>query len=189
MSGRSGLALRPVFALYSFVMFAGTVMRLPRSPDHAIRATVSHMRRLANAAQCDPRVVMAARLVCASVTERDLPRQIAAINGFVRDAWSFVEDPWDVELLQSPAESLQCLAQYGTIMGDCDDAAVLCAALGKCVGFPARYVVLAWGDPTEPYSHVYTELANGPSWCPLDVTKPRTLTRLPRIGRFATFEV
>lgn len=147
------------------------------------------MRYLANASQRDPRVVMTARLIVGCAPERDTRRQLDMLHDFVRDAWYFTEDPVDNEAVQSPAESLEMLPTYGRMYGDCDDAAVLCAGLGKCVGFPARYTVLAWGDPSEPYSHVVTELLDGARWRLFDVTRPRWLTRLPFVGRFATFEV
>lgn len=91
--------------------------------------------------------------------------------------WRFVRDPAGVELVHRPERLLDLWRAKGHIPGDCDDAAVLGAALGKSIGLPARFVVLGFYGPTMPFSHVYAELQTPQGWADLDVT--RTPNRLP----------
>lgn len=85
--------------------------------------------------------------------------------------WRFVRDPTGIELLHRPERLLDQIAAGGYAIGDCDDAAILGAALGKAVGFSARFVVLGFFGPRGPFSHVYTELWTGTGWRELDITR------------------
>src|SRR5262245_34897577 len=68
----------------------------------------------------------------ANVPARDTRGEIGALFFFVRDAVRFTRDVWDVETLQGADYTLRTLA------GDCDDKAVLLAALLRAVGSPAE---------------------------------------------------
>lgn len=94
----------------------------------------------------------------------------------------FADDPPSHELVRSPRTQLLDLEERGWIEGDCDDAAVLAAALGIAAGYRARWVVVALG--WRPYEHVWTELQEpGGPWIELDVTRPRELPPGTRIHR------
>jgi transglutaminase-like putative cysteine protease len=129
------------------------------------------MRRLVNAAQRDPLTVQVASGIVGGAL-RSTALMAAAIRSWLAAHWRFQADPVDVELLRTVPEMLRDVAARGVVQADCDDAAVLSAALGKAVGMRARFVVLAFGGPRAPYSHVYTELLTPTGWQNVDVTRP-----------------
>jgi hypothetical protein len=84
-----------------------------------------------------------------------------------------LSDPSGVELLHDPVLLLEDIRERGQARGDCDDVAVLGAALGGAMGLSARFVVVGFRGPNEPFEHVWTELYDGTTWRELDVTRPR----------------
>lgn len=99
------------------------------------------------------------------------------IAAWLREHTAFVADPEgpsdSIELLRDPVLQLRRIAQTYTAEGDCDDAAMLAAALGCAAGFPVRFRVVGFTpDPRGPVVHVFTELYHAPAWRPLDVTRP-----------------
>ena len=71
------------------------------------------------------------------------------------------------------------LAQFardGWIAGDCDEVAILGAALGKSIGIPATFTALAFDSPEDSpdrLAHVFATLLPGDGdGVSLDVTKP-----------------
>jgi transglutaminase-like putative cysteine protease len=88
----------------------------------------------------------------AGAPEHDAAAQLEALHRFVRDQILFIGDIAGVETLQSPRYTLQMRA------GDCDDRAVLLAALARSIGIPAvlKFKVIA-ANPSQPgtFSHVY----------------------------------
>lgn len=79
------------------------------------------------------------------------------IRDLLDGAVCFVEDPPGVELVRSPALMLHELTRTGCVEGDCDDLAVLAAALGVAAGFPTRFRVVGFTEDG-PYGHVWTEI-------------------------------
>lgn len=69
--------------------------------------------------------------------------QAKALYLFVRDDFSYVQDPDAFEYIKTPIESLNNLG------GDCDDASVLLASLLGSIGIRTRLVFM--------YEHVYVE--------------------------------
>jgi transglutaminase-like putative cysteine protease len=135
------------------------------------------MCRLVNDSLHNPFVVMASRdLVVRAAPQRDTRRQAIAIRGWLARVWRFVDDPAGEELLRDPEHLLREYFATSQIIGDCDEAAILGAALGKTVGIPATFTVLAF-DPVDSgsatFSHVFASLLlpDG-SLFSLDVTKP-----------------
>lgn len=99
--------------------------------------------------------------------------QLDALRAWLLTVWRFARDPAGVEMVSRPGAMLDEFRCVGYITGDCDDAAVLGAAIGKAVGFPARFVVLGFHGPRSPFTHVFTELMEGPGlWRDLDITRP-----------------
>ena len=94
----------------------------------------------------------------------------------------FTDDAWIsrasglvgvAEFLTEPGLMIRQMHQRGFAVGDCDDVAILGAAIGRAMGYQARFRVLAfgqgWGDP---FLHVYTELRDRRIWRDLDTTAP-----------------
>lgn len=71
---------------------------------------------------------------------------------------------------------------WGYATGDCDDAAILSAALALAMGLPVRWVLLGF-SPGGAYRHVYAEACQGGRWVDFDVTKPAQFPPGLRIRR------
>jgi Transglutaminase-like superfamily len=115
-----------------------------------------------------------------------------AIREWVEDHTEFLRDPDNVEMLHGPVWQVQQIRQRGKVQVDCDDVAMLAAALGKSIGLRARFVVVGFGNKNAPYQHVWTELAsrNVPlTWVDMDVTRPLQGMPFNRISRAFTQEV
>lgn len=98
----------------------------------------------------------------------------------------FQPDPEATELLRAPELMIRAAQTYGVARGDCDDVAMLAAALSLAAGYGARYVVLdfGWG-----WEHVYTvtETVDGP--VEMDTTAPAQWPAGLRIASLAEWAV
>lgn len=99
--------------------------------------------------------------------------QVAAIHSWVKNNIQFVRDIHGVETIQTPPKTVE----FG--QGDCDDQAVLVAALLMSVGFPARFVAIKT-QTFAPFVHVYTETRLGTVWFPVETTERWKLGQGPR---------
>jgi transglutaminase-like putative cysteine protease len=61
-----------------------------------------------------------------------------ALFEYVRDHIRYIKDPVGVESVSDPYYTL------ARMVGDCDDQAVLLAALYESVGFPTRFVIAGY---------------------------------------------
>lgn len=130
--------------------------------------TMSAMIKLATRASAMPIVRDQAVALVADIPARDYTAQAMAIRDWVGDHAIFLRDPTGQELLQAPELLLQRIQARGIAYGDCDDVAMLAAALGRAIGLKTAYVVLAFRSPSRPFSHVYAKL-NGVD---VDPTRP-----------------
>lgn len=155
-----------------------TVPLLPG--DRGTIQTLDVMRRFVNEALTEP-VVRNRAVQLTLGCGQNLECQWAALRQWMAAHWRFVRDPSGVELVHRPERLLDQIGTGGYAIGDCDDAAVLGAALGKAVGFSAQFVVLGFLGSRGPFSHVYAELLTGTGWRELDITRtprrPRTTRR------------
>lgn len=137
---------------------------------------LAKMRRLVSDAMDSPPVVYAAReLVTRAGANRDARGSALAIRDFLEHVWRYVDDPTDRELLRDPDAMLEEYARTGVITGDCDEAAVLGAALGRAVGLEDLFTVLAFdqGPARDQFAHVFAVLLTpAGELIDLDVTKP-----------------
>lgn len=146
------------------------------------------MRALVRASVTDPEVVGTAARIAGWAGVRDTYDQAQAVRTWLAGRFRFVRDPVDVELLREPRVLLRGISVDGYAFGDCDDAAVLAAALCMAVGLPVRFVVVAFGRvPLAPYRHVYTEAYTSRGWTELDVTGNARARAM--VTRRATFAV
>jgi len=99
---------------------------------------------------------------------------IGALRGWLGQVLEFQADPYGSEAVRTVPEMLREAQHTGKVVGDCDDASVLSAALAMSVGLPARFVVLGWSGPDGPFGHVYTEARAPDGWVEFDVTRPPT---------------
>lgn len=158
----------------------------------AVRATLRNMVAIVRKYKSDAGTINAARQILTTAGIRDVraakSQTIAAEQAWVRDNIAYVPDPRDVEMLQTPPQSLS----IGT--GDCDDKAILLATLLETLGFTTRFMAVGgygeeWADGGDewcggaepPYSHVLAQVRMGsntwlcletivsdavPGWCP-----------------------
>ncbi len=98
--------------------------------------------------------------------------EVALIRRWLEGHTEFVRDPIGLEWVQTPLAQLEALGSLGTIRGDCDDVAVLGAALGMAVGLRARFITLG---NAQQFVHVFTVLGDpsGRQWWELDITRPQ----------------
>lgn len=161
---------------------AGSVRRDYVIPSgHAgIEETVRHMRRLVRDAEGRPLLARtAARIIAGARTDGTAA---VAIREWMDQHTRFEPDPVGVELIRTPEYMLEMVATTGEASGDCDDVAVLGAALGRAAGLPARFVLIGFRKG-EPYQHVYTELGTPTGWLELDTTRPAQMPAGLEIAR------
>lgn len=147
--------------------------------DYGAGQTLDRMVSLVNQSLSVPLVVETANGIAASVPPRDYLAISKAIRAWLARNFRFVRDPIGVELLRDPEYQLRQWMTNGFIAGDCDDAAILGAALAKANGIGARFVAVGFRR-NGPLVHVYTLLTGrgdggmgslGPG-VDLDVTRP-----------------
>lgn len=105
--------------------------------------------------------------VCEGIDQHDYTSEVAAIYYWVCATISYRRDPWDVELVKSPALVLKSRA------ADCDEIATLLAAMCMTMGNPCRFCVVSFekGVP----SHVFCQTYVGGKWVTVDpVAGPNT---------------
>jgi transglutaminase-like putative cysteine protease len=134
-----------------------------------IRQTLKIMRGLALEGSRSPMVRQLVQQLTAELLQKDWLAEIAAIHRFVRDRIRYVRDIEDVETVQSAEATLKLKS------GDCDDKAVLMAAMLKSIGHPSRFVAV--GFKPGKLTHVYVEArvrrnGAGSHWVPLENTEP-----------------
>lgn len=132
-----------------------------------VKQTVGIMVELTRNAVLDPIVRSTAiRLVRGAADPVQLTTRVR--NFIARRLTRIMEYP---EMLQPPDWMLHAM-EHQAVMGDCDDAAMLAAALLLSLGFQTRFVVYqSEADATD--LHVFTEvLVAGGDWLPVDPSIP-----------------
>lgn len=102
---------------------------------------------------------------------RDAPGPTAPrIRELLASCVRFEHDPPGLEYVRHPERMLQEIRMHGETAGDCDDIAVLGAALGYAAGLPPRFVTVAT-HVLGPYVHVWAEVGEGGRWHELDTSR------------------
>lgn len=154
----------------------GPIARLTNVPEGTggTVATLKAMRQYARDAVRDPKQKirsLALDIVC-TLPARSWGNEVGALHEFVRDEIRYVRDPVGVELVSTPARTLE------TRQGDCDDKSTLLASLLESIGHPARFKAV--GLNGGPFSHVYVESKIGGSWVPLETIINRPMGWYPK---------
>lgn len=150
-------------------------VELPEAPRARTLETLRLMAGLVREAVSDADLVLHARRVALS---GGLGRegQASALLAWVQVAIRYVLDPWDVEVLATPARVLEERS------GDCDESSTLLAALCRAVGIPVRFVAVTFDERDPEWRHVYCEIEVRPGvWYAADPTVPGL--RLGSTGR------
>lgn len=149
-----------------------SVSNLP-SGEPGARVTLDRMRALVNASLVDPVVINTAKGIVSMLPARAYVDHIRAVRDWMSDRFLFCKDPLGVELLHEPRYLLDIISRSFYAQGDCDDAAILSAALIKAIGLRARFVAVGFLGESGPLVHVYT-IAEDPvtgRWYELDTTR------------------
>jgi hypothetical protein len=79
-----------------------------------------------------------------------------AIGEFVKKHVRYVKDPVGTESLQAPDMMIRMMKDAGYTMGDCDDMALLTAAMLMSVGIRPRFRAVRYrGDENGNFNHIY----------------------------------
>lgn len=157
--------------------------------DDGTAATLQYMAQLALRGAVTPACRgVAARCVLGS--GRDPLFHARLLRDWVDRHTEFLADPTHAEGLTPPEKLVSVIASSGIAQCDCDDVAMLAAALGVAIGLRARFVVVAFGGgPSPAFAHVWCDLAgpDGAQWLSVDPTRP--VLGLPRITRMQMMEI
>lgn len=147
--------------------------------DAGVMQTLALMSQLVERDMTVPRVVETARQLAVAQGAGSEYRTALTIRAWLARVWRFVGDPVTREHLEDADYLLRQYEALSYVPGDCDEAAILGATLGKAVGIFASWTVLGFEDGTARprYSHVFATLYpnDGPA-VSLDVTRPMQTT-------------
>ena len=108
-----------------------------------------------------------------AIDNRDYSGVARGVRAYVAEHIKFCPDPVGIENITPPQAHMKLLRKVHTVLGDCDDAATLSAAMGKSLGIPASFKILAFRKPNAPYQHVITYLhPRGGLVIDMDTTRP-----------------
>jgi hypothetical protein len=147
------------------------------------KSTLSKMSRGVHYAIHKPEFVWWARSVVQTCSARNVMCQARMIRAYVARVIQFTRDPVGAENITPPLEHMDRIKEAlangpGYVLGDCDDAASLSAALGMAVGIPASFRILAFGGP---WQHVYTIL-HVPQGGDVEMDTTRAAQSLPPVA-------
>lgn len=122
------------------------------------------MRRLIREYKSNPVIYGLARNIVSTLPEKNWTAEVNAVFFFVRDKIRYTLDPYALEGLQAPTETLNLGA------GDCDDKVMLMGSLLQSIGHPVRMVAVQV-DGSPHYSHVFLQTRIGDRWVSYETTE------------------
>jgi hypothetical protein len=140
--------------------------RLVDIPDGSagVARTLAVMRALVRQFRVDPGIRQSATSIVFLTPEKHDISECRALFEYVRDHVRYTRDVYDVETLSTPDKTLAGL------IGDCDDQTVLLASLFESVGYPTRFVIAGYSDPSV-FEHVYLQVFASENWIDCDPTE------------------
>jgi len=148
----------------------GTLSGLPRG-DAGVKHTLHVMRSLVRQFKKNLPLRELALSIVQPLPGKAWSREVAALQRWVQTNIRYVKDIRGVETVHAP-DKLLLIRQ-----GDCDDQAVLLAAMLETLGHPSRFVAV--GFSPFAYSHVLTETKIGDKWVALETINPWAPGRKP----------
>ena len=125
--------------------------------------------------------------------QKDWLNEIKIVHEFVRDNIRYVRDIVGRETVQTPENTLR----FG--YGDCDDKALLTAALLEAIGHPARFIAV--GRRPGDFEHVLVQTKIRDKWVSVETTEPvplgwhppsmpyQLIYHIPGAARYATRKI
>lgn len=147
-----------------------TLTGIPDGPE-GTRETLSIMRRIVRLARHDPQIRALAESIIQFVPEKEGAQEVDALRIWIRENIRYTADTNGAEMLQTP------LALLRSRNGDCDDQAMLLAALAESIGYPTRFAAVAFQP--DNFEHVFAEVRLGTRWIPAETTEPVELGWYP----------
>lgn len=145
-------------------------------PPPTPQETLVWMGRLAREGSMDPAVRSVTERIIHRVWDHDFMSEYVAIFNWVRQNIRYVRDPILVEQVSAPRVTLQ------TRTGDCDDMAVLIAAMIGTVGGRTRFVAGAFknrnGHPALEHVWVEAHEPRSNNWVVLDPVPGRQVPQM-----------
>ena len=123
-----------------------------------LRYKLQRLRGMVREACADPQWRQWCATIVRHAPEKDWDAEARAVSQFVRRV-RYTRDPVGVELFTEP-RTLAGMVERGEAFGDCDDAALLGAAMLEAVGHPTRFVVGGHRGPMggQPaWAHIWLE--------------------------------
>jgi hypothetical protein len=94
-------------------------------------------------------------LAGAQIQSHDFLDEAKALADFVQENVRYVRDPNGVEQLHDPVYMIGEISK-GTAQGDCDDQALLLAALLLAIGAQPFFAIVRYNGSNGAYNHIYT---------------------------------
>lgn len=116
-------------------------------PNATTATTVRAMKKLANEGKQNLDVRRKVEEICSGLASGDYTSEVLAIYYWVTSNIRYVRDPDDVEMVKTADQILK------TGTGDCDDLAILLAAMCMAAGNPCDFVLVGFHPGS--LSHVY----------------------------------
>ncbi len=138
------------------------------------------MQRLVEASITDPTVLALAQEITVMCAWNDKRCYIPTVKRWTRKHFHYYPDPAVAgarglavfggakELVRPPILMAKQFRATGVFKGDCDDLAMMQAALLGALATPARFVVIATPKHGGQYDHVLTEGYDGGRWLAMD---------------------
>lgn len=121
-----------------------------------VTQSLDEMRALLRENLKDKRVRYVAEQVVRRAPGGNRVAEAREIFNFVLKRVRYTRDPSSVELLQDPRILLERIERQGWAAGDCDDHALMIAALGHQLSLPIVWVLL--GPEKNVYEHIYAAM-------------------------------
>ena len=152
--------------------------------DEQTSLVLSAMAGISRAAAKNAHFVKWVNLMVPDSTPESVARGIYTL---LKNRFKFVPDPVGEELLRHPFNELSRMLNDGEGVGDCDDRAMMGAAMLLAKKMPAAFIVIQ-RKPNRPFEHVLVGTRVRPdAWYPLDPqvgTPPGTVTPASRMEVF-----
>jgi len=118
--------------------------------------TLKEMKKIANFRKGHPLVRKLALNILAyyNVPSQFFLSEAQAIGQYVQEKVRYVRDALGIEQVHDPVTMIDQIIN-GTAQGDCDDMALLLAALLLSVGHKPRFRTVRYRDLLGPYNHIY----------------------------------
>jgi transglutaminase-like putative cysteine protease len=136
-----------------------------------LKDVVEGMRSFAHKGKGDMKIRDLVEQICSTLIQGDYASEVLACYYWVCQHIRYLRDPYGLEFVKEPARTLESRA------GDCDDIAVLLAAMAMTCGNRCRFVLVGFKSGGQP-SHVYLEVLTPHGPVALDPVANRETARM-----------